>query len=175
MKHPISAKRVTLRPTQLQDLPFLKALWNDGRVMCRVGFPQGVGYTDRSIREHFNRRSAEPGYHHYIIWDDAEARCGEVCYTAVPGRPRVGLDIKLTPEKQHNGLAAEALRALIDHVFMHESDAQEVWTEPAPDNDSARRLYTRCGLAPKARPADMSQGPSYWALERQRWEKGRHG
>ena len=38
--------RVRLRPTQLEDLKFLQALWNDGEVMRYVGYPQGLGIDD---------------------------------------------------------------------------------------------------------------------------------
>ena len=54
-----------------------------------------------------------------------------------------------------------------------EADVDEVWTEPRPDNAAALKLYQRCGLRPKTRPADMKPDRSYWALERVRWKLNR--
>lgn len=38
-----------LKETAAEDLLFLKRLWNDGRVMKTVGFPNGLGETDESM------------------------------------------------------------------------------------------------------------------------------
>ena len=165
----IKSGRVTLRRTTQEDLPFLKSLWNDGRVMKWVGFPIGLGATDESMAVWFRKRSAEPRFFHFIVWDANGRRCGEVCYDVDPGQKRAGLDVKFAPESQGRGLATDALQALIDYVFAVEEDVDEVWTEPSTANVAARKLYARCGLAEKPRPMDMKQDVPYWALERSRW------
>ncbi len=172
----IIGNQVILRETREEDLSFLMNLWNDGRVMKWVGFPQGVGYTPESMQKQWKERMQHPGYFHFIAWNRDEQgkpleRCGEVHYRVEPGVTRVGLDIKFTPESQGRGYATEALRLLIDQVFSTVPNATEVWTEPNIGNTAAEKLYTRCGLREKARPADMPQGPRYWALERERWAK----
>jgi RimJ/RimL family protein N-acetyltransferase len=165
----IKSGRVTLGRTTQEDLPFLKSLWNDGRVMKWVGFPNGVGDTDETMAAWFRKRSSDPTFFHFIVWDTDNCRCGEVCYGVETGQHRAGLDVKFAPESQGRGLATDALRALINHVFAVERDVDEVWTEPSPQNLAARRLYARCGLAEKPRPRDMKQDVPYWALERSRW------
>lgn len=167
----IKSEHVTLRQTTQDDLPFLKSLWNDGRVMKWVGFPNGVGYTDESIAAWFKKRSSESNFFHYIVWNDDSCRCGEVSYCIERKYRRAGLDVKFIPESQGRGLATDALRALIDHIFLVKQDVYEVWTEPSPENAAARRLYTKCGLIEKPRPVDMEQGIPYWAFERLRWNK----
>lgn len=165
----IVSDRLILRSTRKSDLPFLQGLWNDGRVMRSVGFPNGVGYTDDSISAWFDCSASEPCFHHFIVWEKNGSPCGEVHYRVEATWNRAGLDVKFTPEKQGKGFATEALSALISHVFIEEPDVEEVWTEPAAANDAAKRLYTRCGLRAKDRPMDMKPGESYWALERGRW------
>jgi RimJ/RimL family protein N-acetyltransferase len=167
----IAGRRVVLRSTTEADLGFLKGLWNDGRVMQWVGFPQGSGYTDESIAVWFQRLCGQSHLSHFIAWANHGTPCGEIGYRVEPGTSRAGLDIKFVPEQQGKGLAADALTALIDHVFNTEQGVEEVWTEPHEDNAAARRLYARCGLRAKARPSDMEPAESYWALERHRWQE----
>lgn len=161
--------RATLKRTEADDLPFLKQLWNDGRVMKWVGFPNGTGATDEGISEWLQRRSSHPHFRHYIVLDDNGQRCGEVCFGAPFVNGGSGLDIKLLPEFQGKGLATQALMAVIDAAFQHDPECQVVWTEPSETNAAARRLYARCGLMETERPSDMEQGRPFWALERARW------
>jgi RimJ/RimL family protein N-acetyltransferase len=161
----IQGDQVTLRPTSSTDLPDLQRLWNDGRVMRWVGFPDGLGYHTAAMSRWFDRLRADGGRHHFVIDHRALGFCGEVYY-AIDSWRRAGLDIKLRPEAQGRGIAADALRALIAHVFRAAPDVDEVWTEPSAGNEAARRLYARCGLQPRPRPADLPPGESYWALRR---------
>jgi RimJ/RimL family protein N-acetyltransferase len=168
---PLKGDRVRLVPTKREDLPDLMRLWNDPRVMTLLGFPNGVGYTPETALQWFrDTAEANPNRHHYVARTDELRFCGEAHYTVDAEHRRAGLDIKFVPEAQGKGLAGEALAALIDHVFRTEPDAEEVWTAPAAANARAQKLYARCGLRPKGRPADMEPAESYWALERERWE-----
>ncbi len=161
----ITGDQVTLRATAERDLPDLRALWNDGRVMQWVGFPDGLGYDAADVRRWYERLRADPRRHHFVIEHPELGFCGEVYYATDAAR-RASLDIKLRPAAQGRGIAAAALRALIAHVFRVEPDVDEVWTEPSPTNGAARRLYAGCGLQPAPRPADLPPGDSYWALRR---------
>ncbi len=169
----ICGKRVVLRPTRADDYGFLKSIWNDGRVMKWVGFPDGVGYTDDSLKRRFENRTKDPNFHHFIVWDKNGDACGEVHYDYVSSKRRAGLDVKIIPEVQGRGYATEALTLVIDSAFNAETDLDEVYTEPIPENEAAQKLYARCGLRPKQRPPDLGQGKSYWSLERNRWLKQR--
>ncbi len=161
--------RVRLRPTGEEDYPFLKRLWNDGRVMKWVGFPHGVGYTDASLKKRLNRRRAGAGFHHFIVHDEHHRPIGEVQYDYAPEKRRASLDVKFIPSAQGRGYATEALTLIIDLAFCAEPELEEVYTEPRPGNIAAQKLYTRCGLCPKARPPDLVSNESYWALERSAW------
>ena len=161
---------VTLKPTDIDDLPFLRDLWNDGRVMKSVGFPKGVGETDESIARWYAKQRSLPNFHHFIVIDGEGNRCGEVCFILEQGRS--GLDVKLRPESQGKGIATKALAQAINKAFHFSSDCEFVWTEPSPENTAARRLYTRCGLSEQPRPSEMKgDGKPFWALHRNRWEK----
>ena len=158
---------ISLKPTAPDDLSFLRDLWNDGRVMKWVGFPEGVGATDRSLARWYDQRLSTPHFHHFIIVSEDGQRCSEVCFDLKD--EYASLDIKLCSEAQGKGIATDALNELIDTAFNYSQDCQIVWTEPSADNQAARRLYTRCGLVQSARPSEMEQGQSFWALNRRRW------
>ena len=162
----IHGTRVTLSPTTPADLPDLLRLWNDGRVMRWVGFPDGLGYDQAKIEDWFERVQANTCRHHCMVHSPEIGFCGEAYYAADLAHRRAGLDIKLLPEAQGQGLAVDALSTLISYIFETEPDIQTVWTEPSEQNLAARRLYTRCGLQPRPRPADLEPYESYWELSR---------
>ena len=160
---------IALKPTGPNDLSFLQALWNDGRVMKWVGFPEGVGVTEASMAKWYAQYSADVNFHHFIITNKKEQRCGEVCFRLQDGY--ASLDIKLCPEAQGKGIATQSLNAVIDAAFNDSQECQLVWTEPRVENQAARRLYTRCGLVESLRPPEMEDGQPFWALNRKRWEE----
>jgi len=162
----ILGDRVLIRTTSQGDLVDLMGLWNDGRVMQWVGFPDGLGYDRQTVQTWFDKLQANPLRHHFVVIRRGIGFCGEVYYAVEPLHQRAGLDIKLRPEAQGQGLATDALKTLIRHVFKVEPDVDSVWTQPSQINIAARALYTRCGLKEKPRPADLQQGESYWELTR---------
>jgi RimJ/RimL family protein N-acetyltransferase len=170
--HPtkISGERVTLRRTAESDLPDLMRLWNDGRVMKWLGFPDGLDDDRHHVQNWFDRLQASHDRHHFVVHAEGMGFCGEVYYAADQVHQRAGLDIKLIPEAQGQGVATGALRSLIDHVFEVEPEIEAVWTEPSAENAPARRLYERCGLRPGPRPPDLEGDLPYWELRRTDWE-----
>lgn len=148
------------------------ALWNDGRVMRWVGYPDGLGYDREDVEKWFYWIQASPVRRHFVVHAAGIGFCGELYYKADRVHRRAELDIKLIPEAQGQGIATEALKGLIRIVFESEPEINAVWTEPSEENQAARRLYGRCGLEPKLRPADMLPGYSYWELRREDWKDG---
>jgi RimJ/RimL family protein N-acetyltransferase/uncharacterized damage-inducible protein DinB len=161
---------VTFLPTTRADLPELIALWNDGRVMHWVGFPDGLGYDQDKAVRWLDRLNADPRRRHFIARSADIGFCGELYFAVDPDHRRAGLDIKLRPEAQGGGRAFAALSGLIGHVFEHEPEVDAVWTEPSPTNLAARTLYWSCGLRETTRPADLEQGHPFWHLTRAAWQ-----
>jgi len=157
---------VSISATTEDDLPDLGRLWNDGRVMRWVGFPDGLGYDDESLRAWFERLQSSADAHHFVVRDPGIGFCGELFYKVDRAHGRAELDVKLVPEAQGRGIATAALTWLIGCLFEQEPDVDAVWTEPWPENRASRALYARCGLVETARPADLRPGPSYWERRR---------
>jgi RimJ/RimL family protein N-acetyltransferase len=163
----ISGEKVIIRTTTENDLSLLMTLWNDGRVMKWVGFPNGLGWDSGKMKDWWHRIQINPDRHHFVVYTKEISFCGEVYYKTDKTHKRASLDIKFIPEAQRKGLATDALNTLINYVFKSEPDVNAVWTEPAEGNISAQKLYTRCGLKPKPRPDDLKPGSSYWEMTRQ--------
>ena len=164
--------RIRIHRTTEKDLPDLIGLWNDGRVMRWVEFPEGLGYDIEKAAEWFGKLEENSSRHHFVIHEEATGFCGELYYRVEAEHKRAGLDIKLVPEAQGRGIATEALKALIDFVFENEAEVEAVWTQPSEANLAARGLYRRCGLGPAERPTDLEGGESYWQLTREEWREG---
>lgn len=162
----IRGEQVILRKTTLEDLDDLMRLWNDGRVMKWVGFPDGLDYDRTAFETWFERVEANSARHHFVVLRDDVGFCGETYYAVDIEHQRASLDIKLVPEAQGQGFATDALKTLIKHVFAAEVGVESVWTQPSLTNRAARQLYRRCGLRPAPRPAEIKDGESYWALSR---------
>jgi RimJ/RimL family protein N-acetyltransferase len=160
-----------IKQTSQQDLPDLIRLWNDGRVMRWVGFPEGLGYDAPKIQEWFEALEQNPLRHHFVIHEDQIGFCGELFYRSDPEHQRASLDIKLLPEAQDRGIATQALTWLIATVFENEPGIEEVFTEPNHGNEKSQKLYARCGLQPRPRPKDLHPADSYWSLKRGEWER----
>lgn len=158
--------KIIAQDTMPEDLPELLQLWNDGRVMRWVGFPDGLGYDAARMAAWYERLRANPDRRHFVVRSPQVGFCGELyCAIDRPHR-RASLDIKFRPEAQGGGRAADALMGLIAHLFRTEPELDAVWTEPREENLAARALYFRCGLRPAPRPAWLHPGPSYW----ERWK-----
>jgi RimJ/RimL family protein N-acetyltransferase len=160
---------ISIRPTSVADLPDLMALWNDGRVMRWVGFPNGLGYDETSIARWFEDLQINPHRHHFVVTSSSVGFCGEVYYAVDAVHHRASLDIKFRPKAQGSGRATAAFLALIDRVFKEEPDVDSVWTEPVESNLASRTLYWQCGLRPTERPEGLRPGPSYWERRRDAW------
>lgn len=159
-------KKVILRQTTERDLLDLLNLWNDGRVMKWVGFPNGLEYDLEKAKKWFSELRKDSNRHHFVVYCEGVGFCGEVYYETDKKHKRSGLDVKFRPEMQGKGLASDALNTLIESIFKNESDMEAVWTEPTKENLAAQKLYARCGLKAKTRPKDLSEEDSYWERKR---------
>lgn len=162
----IQGERVVIRSTSETDLPDIMDLWNDGNVMKWVGFPEGLGYDQEEMKKWFTMIQMDPKRHHFVVYAEEIGFCGEVYYAVDKMNKRAGLDVKFTHKAQGHGLAIDALDTLIRYVFRSELEVEAVYTGPSEENIAARKLYTRCGLREKPRPADLEEELSYWELRR---------
>jgi RimJ/RimL family protein N-acetyltransferase len=131
-----------------------------------VGFPEGLGHDEESLRAWYEWVCADARRQHFVVRHAGVGFCGELFYAVEAAHRRAALDVKLVPEAQGRGIATAALSWLIERVFDREPEVDAVWTEPWPENRASRALYARCGLVETTRPPDLPPGPSFWERRR---------
>lgn len=151
----------SLEPTRRRDLPDLARLWSHPDVMRWVGFPEGMEFTTRELRDWWDAMVRDERSHHFIVVEHA-AFCGEAHYRLDDPPTTAGLDIKLLPFAQGRGVATVALTMLMERIAEQHPSVTAVWVEPSPENVPARRLYERLRFRPAPRPAHLPSGDHYW-------------
>lgn len=140
-----------MRRTSEADLPDLMALWNDGRVMRFVGFPDGLEATPESMAAWLRRLDADASRRHSSIHAAHLGFCGETFYAIDAAHDLATLDVKLRPEAQGRGIASAALTRVLSEIF-DGGLAGRAYVDPSRHNAPALRLYERLGFVEAARP-----------------------
>lgn len=65
-------------------------LWNDGRVVKWVGFPDGLEYDWNDVSDWFTRLEADPTRHHFVVPALEISYCGEAYYAVEKAHQRAG-------------------------------------------------------------------------------------
>lgn len=154
----ILGSRIRIRPTRHEDLPFLRALWNDGAVMCGSGYPAGMHVSDVEL-EQWWQQMREDSPHHVIECLDGPL-AGEFSVT-LDAKHRARVDLKLATVYWGRGLATEALLLALRELFGTKS-VTTILVEPSAANERAHRLLRRCGF----HPAPTDNHPERWVCER---------
>ena len=142
-------QRIRLALTQERHAAALARLWNDSRVMERVGFPRGLGVSTEQVASIIrNQRDNWPAGDYHLSVELAD---GTFIGEAIIGRTDDGgtshPDIKLLHEYWRQGYARESMHLVIGHIFTH-THAARVRFMPAVDNHAAIKLYSSFGCVP---------------------------
>jgi RimJ/RimL family protein N-acetyltransferase len=172
----LKGSRIRLRSTGLDDLNFLRKLWNDGEVMCYVGFPQGLGIDKHGMIEWFKKLKRHRGVdrEHWIIENGQGRPIGEAYYKAereyygYRAEKMAQVDIKLARCFWDHGYATDALRTLIRHLLG--KGFETIVVSPNLANEAALKLYGRLGFEPKNRfwSEETRAEHQVWALAKDR-------
>jgi len=157
----IFGARVTLRPVTPADLPFLQSLWNDGQVMQYVGAPAGLGMTGEKMAQWWDKCQSWTATH-LIVETLNGVPIGESGwgFVDIPGM----LELKLARAHWGQGLAGDALEALLNYIF-DRTAIREVIVTPHRENTAARKLYRRLGFQPTSPPPNFNHFEC-WTLSR---------
>jgi RimJ/RimL family protein N-acetyltransferase len=152
--------KITIKETDQSDLPNVMRLWNDGRVMFYVGYPDGLSVTLDRLEKWLGGVNQNIFRRHYSIYAEDIGYCGETYYEIDREHDVAILDIKVLPEARGKGIAAYAFSYVIDQVFSNNL-ATKARVDPHPDNKKAWDLYAKLGFISKPRPEYLPEGPTY--------------
>ena len=155
--------KLQIKPTEAVDLQELMILWNDGRVMRWVEFPEGLGVDIDYMHDWLERIQKPPMRRHYTVRTLTGDFVGETFYW-IDETKLSAMDIKLTPEFQGQALARPVLRFALEKAFA--AGAERCYVEPLEGNAPAWRLYRSLGFQEAIRPAHLDQDGSFLVLEK---------
>jgi len=128
-----------------RDIDFYFTLWNSAEVMKYVGFPEGLGITEKEIKKIFSGYD-ESGYDRTLIVEEKknENIIGE-CKLGSPNDKNISItDVKLLPEYWGNGFGKEIKKALCHYLFSNTS-CKVVKADPNKLNIASQKMQEFCG------------------------------
>lgn len=158
-----------IKETDQNDLENIINLWANGKVMKFVGFPNGLYYTDKEIKNWYLRiKDNRPYTNHYSLFID-ESYCGEAFYSINNAYKTAAMDIKILPMYHGRGIAYNSLIFAINKAF--ENGANKCWVDPNPSNKRAVNLYERIGFKKKDLPIWVKEYPDqvYYEIDKKDW------
>lgn len=155
--------QIRITETTINDLENVTLLWNDGEVMKFVGFPNGLGVSQKSLEEKWlpgiNKNNKR---RHYSIYHDMIGYCGE-SYYEVEDNGKAALDIKLFAKARGKGIAYAGLQYAIEKAFA-EGHAEVVYVDPQKVNEKALSLYKKFRFKEYPHP-DPKEAESHYYFE----------
>lgn len=163
---------LTIQETQEKDLNQLKQLWNNGEVMCYVGFPNGLGYEDWQMANWFEQLRTKEQTKHYCLFDQDLGFVGETYFSWEDRLDPAIIDIKLFPKARGKKIAFRALSFCLDQLFRL-TKSQVACVDPESENLPAIHLYQALGFQERHRFVDDNHEHVYMELSRERWQSAR--
>jgi RimJ/RimL family protein N-acetyltransferase len=162
--------RLALRPMRPGDVPAFAAYRRDPDVARWQSW--GTDYSDadgeRLVAAQAGAGLAEPGrWVQVAVLDRSTGElCGDCAVHLDEGPPRTAeVGVTFAPESQGRGLATEALRAFVTHLFS-ELDAHRVIAQADDRNEPVHRLLERLGFRCEARHVDAEWFKGDWCTMR---------
>lgn len=141
----IETSRLILRLATPADAVLICDLWNDPRVMHFVGFPNGLGETEESIRTNIEKRGGSEFRQLLIVQLKNSGEVLGQCKMELPDADGIcETDIKLLPEFWGNRYGVEVKRALVDYLFSH-TDCRVVQATPNVENLASIKMQEAVG------------------------------
>ena len=181
----ILSERLRLRRFQAGDLPAFVAYRSDPDVARYQSWDTSYGTADaeRFLGEQNEAAFGQPG-----VWVQLAATdrgngtlVGDCAVRIQANQPETAeLGVTFSPRYQGDGLAAEAMGVVVDHLFEHVG-LHRVFAEIDDRNDAAQRMFARLGFRCEGRLVEADWFKDEWctlriyALLRRDWELSRRG
>ncbi len=152
----LKTKRLILRTPKMSDFDFLKSMWEDGRVMKYVGFPDGLKQSDEKIKSWIEGWNSKDILRLVIVDKQTGEQIGETGYRTDEEYPfssklAAAPDIKLVPSFWGKGYGSEALKKIIEYIFTN-TKLEIIQVTPNIKNQKVIGLYGKLGFSKKGKP-----------------------
>lgn len=172
-------ERLRLRPFERGDLEAFAAYRAAPEVAAYQSWDESFGPADaeRFLASQQGLVFGEPGEFVQLAIVDRESGSllGDCAVRVLDEQPRMAeLGVTLAPASQGRGVAAEALRAVVDHLF-GERELHRIFAQTDERNAAVHRLFERLGFRCEARFVEADWFKGQWtsvrvyALLRREW------
>jgi aminoglycoside 6'-N-acetyltransferase len=178
----ILSERLRLRRFRAADLPAFVAYRSDPEVARYQSWDTSFGIADaeRFLEEESAVVFGEPGAWIQLAATarDTGTLVGDCAVRIEADSANAELGVTFAPRHQGRGLATEAVRAVVDHLFGHVG-LHRIYAETDDRNDAAQRLFARVGFRSEARLVEADRLKGEWctlrihAVLRREWEQPR--
>lgn len=132
----IQYENLTIRQAELRDVKQLVSWWNDGAVMAHAGFPNGLGTTEKKVREGLGSS--------LLVIEEGHRLIGECNYRKKSdGVAEIGIKICET-DCQNRGVGRKVLSMLISWLF--KNGYSKIVLDTNLTNKRAQHVYESLGF-----------------------------
>jgi RimJ/RimL family protein N-acetyltransferase len=179
----ILSERIRLRPFQARDLPAFVAYRSDPEVARLQSWDTsyGMANAERFLAEQNEVRFGQPGAWVQLAATDRGdgTLFGDCAVRVLADQPETAeLGVTFSPRHQGAGLAAEAVSAVVDHLFEHVG-LHRISAETDDRNVAAQQLMERLGFRCEGRLVEAERFKGEWctirvyARLRREWARAR--
>ncbi|MCF7794188.1 MAG: GNAT family N-acetyltransferase [Candidatus Cloacimonetes bacterium] len=138
-------KRLKVRKAETSDVDMYLSLWNSGKVMKNVGFPNGLGISEEEfIKKIEEYDESEFDKSLVVIEKESGKKIGE-CKLGSPNEEGISSpDVKFLPEYWGKGFGKELLNALCKYIFS-KTQTKIIETSPNVKNIASQKIVEAVG------------------------------
>ena len=138
-------ERLIVRKAETSDVDMYLSLWNSGKVMSNVGFPNGLGISTERLKQQIeDYDNTEYNQTLVVIEKESGNRIGE-CKLGWPNEDGISItDIKLLPDYWGKGYGREIKKALCKYLFSKTS-CKIIEATPNVNNVASQKMQIACG------------------------------
>ena len=138
-------KRLKVRKAQTSDIDFYLSLWNSGKVMQNVGFPNGLGISRERVKKQIEGYGESEFNRTLVVLEKSSGKAVGECKLGFPNEEGISItDIKLLPEFWGNGYGKEIKNALCLYLFSR-TICKIVEASPNKKNLASQKMQETCG------------------------------
>lgn len=140
----LKTRRLTLRQLLPSDVPALKEWMPDKSMYTYWGKP--AGKTDKNPELLFkSAKKNTKSFHWGIALNESDKVIGEAWIYLIVNDRMANTAIRIAPAYQNQGMATEAMKAIIDFCFTH-TELQRIWTGVDVRNTGSCKVLEKCGF-----------------------------
>ena len=137
--------RLKVRKSENSDIDFYLSLWNSGKVMHNVGFPNGLGISRERVKKQIEGYGESEFNRTLVVVEKSSGKAIGECKLGFPNEAGISItDTKLLPEFWGNVYGKEIKNAICLYLFSR-TICKIVEASPNKKNQASQKMQEACG------------------------------